>query len=120
MMKVNREQFLAAALLLASTGCDRLTGGQGDSAASDSNISPDQGLGSKALSPGKVSTLKATKPITNPAKEAIAPAGEAAGPASEAVYPAKEAVGPTREVIGPSRELIRPPLARPPVVGLPK
>lgn len=113
-MKVNREQFLAAALLFAATtGCGKIT----DKMRESIGVAPDpaaqaqpvQGAG-LGIDPNTVNNPSQPVSKTNPvnAKQPAVPAPKIAskntGPANEGVGPANENVGPSKENLGPSRE----------------
>ncbi|MBX3232852.1 MAG: hypothetical protein KF837_36350 [Labilithrix sp.] len=130
-MKVNREQFLAAALLFASTtGCGKL----GDRMKGEFNASkdpvvapvetdpanPGSAADPAALARGGEVKTSGNKPV------AVAPVAakngpttvKAVGPANEGIAPAKEAGwGPSQETatnVAPARELAGGPTAEGP------
>jgi hypothetical protein len=131
-MKVNREQFLAAAIVMATTGsagCGKIAEGLknkiGASAqpepASDTttgggeatgNVDTASPIGSASVAkpvaaPGKVVAVKAG--ATGPAKEfGVRPANEFGGPARELAGPANEFGGPSKEWPAPSKEFVGP------------
>lgn len=124
-MKVNREQFLAAALVIAatSTGCnlsERMKGSFNASQDPDAVQTPtngsqplannDPGIGARqvkgATPPPVAKNAKTATPIkaSGPASENVAPSKENVAPASENVAPSKEAIAPANENIAPSNE----------------
>lgn len=116
-MKVNREQFLAAALLFAATtGCGKITDKMKESIgvvpdpAAQAQNQPVQGAG-LGIDPNTVNNpvggpVTKTNPVNakQPAVPAPKIATKNAGPANEGVGPANENVGPSKENLGPSRE----------------
>jgi hypothetical protein len=118
-MKVNREQFLAAAFLFAATtGCGKVTDkmretmGVGPDPAAQNQPVQGAGLG---IDPNTVNTPSGQPqgvghPVNakQPAPPAPKLATKHAGPANEGVGPANENVGPSKESVGPSKENFGP------------
>lgn len=122
-MKVNREQFLAAALLFASTtGCGKLTDKMRESIGAEpipvAQNQPVQGAG-LGIDPNTVNNPNSAggfQPVTkgNPvnAKQPAPPAPKlatkSAGPSSENVAPSNENIAPSKESVGPANENVAP------------
>lgn len=130
-MKVNREKFLAAALLLSAvTGCDRL-GLKGKETAkaapevasaqiaNDPSVAPaaeaDPAKPGTAQASGTPKNVKAkigvglAKGVVGPGNEVIAPGNEVIAPGKEVIAPNNEGViAPGKEVISPGNEIIPP------------
>ena len=127
-MKVNREQFLAAALLLSAvTGCDKLKGKETAKAAPETVASAQlandpstaattapAAEAADSLKAGPATAGNSTKNArakvgTAPSAGVVAPGGEVipvVGPGKEVVAPGNEGiVAPGKEVIAPGNEV---------------
>ncbi len=130
-MKVNREKFLAAALLLSTaTGCDRL-GLKGKATASAApEVASAQIANDPSVNPAPAAEVDPAKPaaakgaqntkmkvgvgqaknVVGPGNEGVMGRGVAVvGPNNEAIAPNKEVVGPGKEAIAPNNEGVIPP-----------
>ncbi|GMV19835.1 MAG: hypothetical protein HS104_03765 [Polyangiaceae bacterium] len=131
-MKLNREQFLAAALALSATagGC-KLGAKSDDVAAQASPESPQQAQpGTPAAAAPAVEGAGSgiADPEANKARDQAgasergtatgsgiqskglvkAPAAEGTAPTKEIASPTKEVVSPTKEVVSPTKEVVSP------------